>query len=191
MGRKYRSISLSKCELHACLNQPGSRRADDLAEPGTTDVAVNGLRSKELSVIENIEGFEPELEGFRLGQTQVLEKRHIEVLHSGAMEITPRGGTRSTQRILAEQSGIEIRLPVSGIAIQIERTSRDIWFIYAVVVDPVWLCAQQRVVAVVDERHRKARAEARDPGEFPSLCPVVCGMEKTFQGCRKVTCREL
>src|ERR1035441_5695009 len=79
----------SKCELQACLHQPGSRGANDLAERCAADIAVNGLRSKELGVVENIEGFQPELHGFRFGKAQVLDKRHIEVLHPGAMEITP------------------------------------------------------------------------------------------------------
>src|SRR5580658_2510128 len=166
--------STSKCELHAGLNQPGRRRADDLTERGAADIAVDGLRSKELRVVEDVEGFEAKLQGFRFGKAQVLKDRHIEVLHAGTMEIEPRGVAGSAQGILAEQTGIEIRLPVPGIAIQIEGAGRDIRFIDAVVIDPVWLRAQQRVIAVVDEGHGEAGAEARDSGEFPSLSPAVC-----------------
>jgi hypothetical protein len=81
--------SLSKHELRSYLNQPGRRRTNDVAERCAANIAVNGLRSKELSVVKNVEGFEPELDRFGFAKPQVLEKRHIEVLYSGAMEITP------------------------------------------------------------------------------------------------------
>jgi hypothetical protein len=33
-----------------------------LAEGGTADIAIDGLRSEQLSVVENVETFEPELQ---------------------------------------------------------------------------------------------------------------------------------
>jgi hypothetical protein len=56
-----RSRPRSKNELRARLNQPWSRRAHHLSKRCAADIAVNGLRSEELRVIENIEAFQPEL----------------------------------------------------------------------------------------------------------------------------------
>lgn len=46
-------------ELRACLRQSGRRRADYLAERGSADIAVDGLRSEELSMVQNVESLEP------------------------------------------------------------------------------------------------------------------------------------
>ena len=51
-------------ELCPQLNQTWRTGADGLAKGGTADIAVNGLRPEELRVIENVERFEAELEGF-------------------------------------------------------------------------------------------------------------------------------
>src|ERR1700722_10896481 len=58
----------SEYELRASLHQPGRRRAHHLAERSTADVTVHRLGSKELSAVENIEGFQAELQGFRFGE---------------------------------------------------------------------------------------------------------------------------
>ena len=160
-------------ELRAHLNQAGRRRAHHLAERSTADIAVYGLRSEKLSVVENIKSFEAELQGCGFGEARVLEERHVEVLHSRSVEIAARRVARSAEGVIAEQRCIEIRLPVAGIVIQIERTRRNVRLVDTVVVHPIWLGAQQGIVAVIDQRHRETRAEARDAGEFPPLSQTI------------------
>lgn len=50
-----------KCELRANLDQPGRRSTDDLAERCAADVTVDGLRTEELGVVEDVECFQPQL----------------------------------------------------------------------------------------------------------------------------------
>src|SRR5580658_9022741 len=111
--------SPSKNELRAYLHQPRSHRAHYLAKRPAADVAVNRLRPKKLRVVENVEGFQAKLQRFRFGQAQVLEKRHIEVFHSGPVEIAPRSVAWSAEGVVAEQRAIEIGLAVARIVIQI------------------------------------------------------------------------
>src|SRR5580692_9722475 len=128
MDLLFRILDLES-ELRTQLNQAGRGGADNLAEGRTADVAVNRLRPEELGVVENVERFDAELERLRFGQSQVLEQRHIEVLHAGTVEIAARGVARRTERVIAEQRRIEIGPGVSGIRVQIQRTGRDIRFI--------------------------------------------------------------
>src|SRR5580658_10896363 len=57
-GRKDRLLVLEN-EFCSELNQAGRIGTDDLPEGGAADVAVHGLRSEKLSVVENIETFQP------------------------------------------------------------------------------------------------------------------------------------
>jgi hypothetical protein len=74
LGRLGQSLEQ---KLQASLSQTRSRRAYDVTESRAGDISIDGLRSEELGVVEDVEPFEPKLEGFRLGQAHVLEKGHI------------------------------------------------------------------------------------------------------------------
>lgn len=76
--------------------------------------------------------------------------------------------------------GVEVRPAIAGIAIEIERTTIVIRFIDTIVVDAIRLRPEQRIVPVLDERHRQTRTEMGDPREFPALCPAVGGVEQAF-----------
>ena len=56
-----------KKKLCTQLNQARRIGANDSSKRRTADIAVDGLGSEELGMIENIETFEPELEGLRFG----------------------------------------------------------------------------------------------------------------------------
>src|SRR5580658_3116371 len=156
-------------ELCAQLHQTRRRGADDLAKGRTGDISVDGLRSEELGVIEDIECLDSELQGFGFGQTQILQQRHVVVVHSGSIKESPRGSAKRSEGIFAEERGVEIGLPIAGIVVEIERASGIVRFVDTKVVDAVWLGTKQRVVAEVDERHGKSAAEMGDAGEFPSF----------------------
>ena len=47
--------------------------ADHLAKAGTANIAVDGLRSEELGMVEHVETFQPKLQRLRFGYTHVLE----------------------------------------------------------------------------------------------------------------------
>ena len=64
---------------------------------------------------------------------------------------------------------------MAGIVIQMERTTRVIRFINAIVVDAIRFGSEQRIVTVIDHGHGKAGAEMGDSGELPALCPAVDG----------------
>ena len=144
-----------------------------MSKGGTADIAVDGLGPEELCVVENVETFQPKLERFRFGQAHILEKSHIVVLQPRSVEKAPLGVARRTQSIFAELRGIEIRPSVARIVIQIESASQVVRLINAIIVDAVRFGPEQRIVAVVDERHGKSSAEMGDSGNFPSLRPAV------------------
>ena len=148
-------VSILEQEFRAQLHQAGRIGTDDLAEGGTADVAVDGLRSEELGVIENVESFQPKLERLRFGQAHVLEQRHVVIVHPRSGEEAPRGVARRAQGVLAELGGIEIRPPVAGIVIQIERTAGVVGLIDAIIVDAIRFGSEQGIVPVVDESDRQ------------------------------------
>lgn len=115
------------------------RRTNYFAERRATDIAIHGLWSEELSVIEQIEGFQPKLQGFRFGQAHDLEQRHIVVSCSRTIKKTPLSVARCAEGILAEQRSVEIRLAIAGIVIQIETPGRDVRLIDTKVIDAIRL----------------------------------------------------
>ena len=77
-------------EFCAQLNKARRGCADNLAERGAIDISVDGLRSEKLRVVENVEAFQAKLQRLRFRQAQILEKRHIVIVHPGAVEKAPR-----------------------------------------------------------------------------------------------------
>src|SRR5277367_4557331 len=82
----------SEKELCAQLNQARWIGADDLAEGRTADIAVDGLRSEELRVIENVESLQPKLEGLRFGQAHRLEQGHVVIVQAWSVKESPGRG---------------------------------------------------------------------------------------------------
>ena len=172
----------SEQEFRAQLDESRRGGIDHLTKCGTINIPVHGLRSEKLCVIEQVEPFEPKLQGFRFSQAHVLEQSHVEVTHSRAVEKAPLGAARRAQSVQAELGGIEIVLPVAGIVIQIEIAGIEIGLIHTEVVDAIGLGAKQRVIAEVDKRHRQSSAETDDPGELPPLGPAIRGPQERFDG---------
>src|SRR5271154_3986603 len=81
-------------EFGAELHEARGSCADNLAESGAVDVAVDGLRAEELRVVENIKGFDSELERLGFCQADVLEKSHIVIVHPRAVEEAAAGGAQ-------------------------------------------------------------------------------------------------
>src|SRR5208282_123088 len=161
-------------KLEGCLHQPRRGGADDLAECGSiVDVAVYRSWAEELRVIENVERLQAEFQLLRFRQRHGLHQGHIVVIESGTVEEAAPGVSRRAQRLQSEKRRIEIRLPVARIGIQIERSGRVLRFVNSVVIDAVWLRAEQGVVAVVEQRHREAAAEMSDPGNRPAAGPAI------------------
>ena len=98
---KKPSESLEK-EFGPNLHQAGRSGTDGLTEGRAVNIPVNRLRSEKLSVIESIECFNPELERFHFGQTQVFQKREIKIVHPGAVKESPSGRSWRSERVLTE-----------------------------------------------------------------------------------------
>src|SRR5258706_5834995 len=86
-----------KINFHRKLNQSRRRCAHDCAKRGIADIAVYGSRSVELRVIENIEGFESELERLRFIQTHGLGQGQVEVINAGTVEESSPGHAEIAQ----------------------------------------------------------------------------------------------
>ena len=144
-------MSRLKKEFRAQLHEARRIGVDHLAEIGTADVAVDGLRSEKLGVVENVKTLEPKLQRLRFSQAHIFQKRHIVIVHTRSVEKTPFRGTGRSQGVLAELRGIEIRSPVAGIVIQIEGTAGVVRLIDTIIVDAVWFGPEQRIVTVINE----------------------------------------
>src|SRR5208282_3138518 len=169
-------------ELDSQLDEARRRRADDLAERGAADISVDGARAGELSVVERVEGFQAKLQRLRFREFQVLQQRQVVIIAAGTEKEAAPGVSRSAEQVGAEERSIEIRISVARVRIQMERPGGELGLVHAVVIDAVWLRAQQGVVSVIDQRHRKAAAESRDARNLPALRPSVRGVEKAFNG---------
>ena len=175
------SLSLKE-KFGAELNKPRRGGAQHLAERRAADISVNRLRSEELRVIEGVERFQAHLKRFRIGKAHIFEERQVVIVHTGAVEKSPARGARSSQRVFAKFRRVEIRPAVAGIVILGERTAEVVRLVHSKVIDPVGFGTQKRIVAVVDHRHRKARAEVRDSGKLPSPGQSVRDAEELFEG---------
>src|SRR5208282_5854147 len=150
-------------------NEAGRVRTNNPAKGCAADIPVDGLRPKELRMVEHIESFHPELEGLRFREAQVLEKSHIEVVQPRSVEETPFRGTWSAQGILAELGRVEVRPPVPRIGVERQSIAVVIRLIHTVVVNAVGFGAKQRIVSVIHESHGKAGAETSDTRKLPIL----------------------
>lgn len=61
----------SKNEFRGQLDKPGRPRIRDLANDRATDVAILSSRTEELRVVQRVENFHPEFEGFGFCQAHV------------------------------------------------------------------------------------------------------------------------
>jgi hypothetical protein len=118
--------SHSESELEGELHKARRGGLYYLAELSAGNVAVNGCRTKKLRVIEDVKGFQPELQRLRFRQMEELPQREIGVEHPGTVERAPRSIAWSSQRVEAEERSIEIGQPISRIPVELERAGRKI-----------------------------------------------------------------
>ena len=79
-------ITPSEYDLRRKLNQPWRRCFDYLPKRRTVEVAIDGGRAEELSMIERIERLQSELKLFGLGKSESFQQRHIEIEESRSVE---------------------------------------------------------------------------------------------------------
>jgi hypothetical protein len=116
----------SKRELCGGLRDAGSRRPGDISERGVVDVSAHGVRPEKLSMVEGIEQLEAYFQGLRLGELCGLVQRDIVVVHTWPKERLPRRIALSAERIGAEKRGIEIRLAVARVVVELKIASDNI-----------------------------------------------------------------
>src|ERR1700722_10823405 len=89
-GKRERADKTPRSESQLCydLNQAWRRSADDIAESGVIDVAINRLRAVKLRMIECVECLDAELKNFGLGQLDAFLERQIEIIDSRSREKT-------------------------------------------------------------------------------------------------------
>jgi hypothetical protein len=73
-------------------------------------------------------------------------------------------------------------LPLRGLEFRSQRARRVLRFIDAIVVDAVRLGPQQRIIAVVEQSHRKTAAVVRDAGDRPAAGPPIRNAEEMCEG---------
>jgi hypothetical protein len=78
--------------------------------------------------------------------------------------------------------GVEVRLPIAGVVIDVEGTARVVRLVDTKVVDAIGLRSQQGIVTEVDGSHGKTRTETGDPGNLPTLRPAVRGVKQALHG---------
>jgi len=121
-------------------------------------------------MVENVERLNAKEEGFRLRKSQILGQREIEVVRAWAVEEPTLGSTGGSQRIHAEDRGVEIVVPVTArIVVQMQGSAIIVGFIDTAVVDPVGIRSDQRIVSIVDHGNRETARKSGDAGDGPAL----------------------
>ena len=72
-----------------------------------TDVAIDGVASIELRVVEDVEHLEPKLERTTFGEVGHLVQRHVEVVDAGPVEHSALGVSLSSESVRGEGVGVE------------------------------------------------------------------------------------
>ena len=83
----YSAVSFPlECELERNLHESGRGRLHYMAEKVAVNVAIDSRWSEKLGVIENVEGFQSELQRFCFRQLEGPEEGKIGVEHSWSVE---------------------------------------------------------------------------------------------------------
>jgi hypothetical protein len=83
------------------------------------DVAVNRRGAVELSVIQYVEGFQPELDPRRFAQSHALCQSHVEILDAGALEESSRRCPGLAQTGQTEERRVESALANTRIRVNL------------------------------------------------------------------------
>ena len=171
-----------KSELQCSLQDARRRGADDISEGRTPDIAVNRTWSAELRVVENIECFDPEEQGLRFCERQVLLDGHVKVVRTRAEEKSPFCVAWRTQRVHAEGRSVKVVVVIlARVLVQAKRAATVIGFVDAGVIDPVGIGPNQRIVSVVDHGDGETTGKMTDARKRPSLGHAI-GMKPLIEG---------
>ena len=148
----------SEDELQRHLHDSGISRAGDKAKgaDGRRPRIEKPVRIVELSVVEGVEEFSPVLERLGLREIEVLHERQAKVVDAGTVEEIPTGVANVSQRLGAEQRGIEVSLAVSRIGVVENLAGSALGLVDGVA------CSQQGAVVILGQAHRQARGEGGD-----------------------------
>src|ERR1700678_2146569 len=133
-------------------------------------------------MVEDVESLEAELKRLGLVERHALQQGHIVIVESRTVKEAALGVPGLSQGLETEEGSIEIRFSIARIGIQMQRSRGVLRLIHTKVVDAIGLGSQQRVVAVVEQRHRKTAAEMSDTGNRPAFCATVGSLEQTVEG---------
>jgi hypothetical protein len=151
-------VLISKSEFGRQLQQAGRHGLYHLAKERVGIVAIDSRRPKELGVIENVESLDAKLQ--RPGVVDARSFLHYKV----SIEI-PRAGKRPppsvaerTQRVCTEQGGVEIRLSIRRVMVDVQGSGYTVRQVDVAVIHPVWIAAHERIVEVSRECHGQTGA---------------------------------
>ena len=115
-------------------------------------------------MVEGVERIHFEGESQPLVKLEALADAHVEVVDARPVEDAPLGVAEVAQILLRKQGGIEGRLAVTPVSIDLERPGEVLRGVQQVVVNPVAEGAAQRVIGIVIQCHRESTCKARGSG---------------------------
>src|SRR5215475_3341829 len=115
----------SEVKFRRELHKSGGCGLDHLPESRVADVAVDRVRSIELSVVEYVESLQPELDRLGLAQLQYLRKSHIEIFDTRSIKEPACRSALLSQSRQRKQRSIESGLAIPRIRMNLQRTPTE------------------------------------------------------------------
>ena len=172
----------SKIEFDGHLQEARIGGAHNPPEGRAADVPAHGGGAIKLRMVGHIKRLHAELQRFRLGEVEGLQKGKVGIGDAGAVEKAPRRRAHLAERGKAEQRRVKGGPAVSRVGVDFHVAGGNVGSVHAIVVDPVGYGPQQRGVVVVVKSHGEAGAESRDSREAPPLRQPVPAIKETVDG---------
>ena len=110
----------SEVQFQGCLSHSSRLGLKNSPEGGAVDIAVDGVCSVELGVIERVETLETEFERGIFLDASGLVQRHIEIVDPWSIKHAAIGVAEGAERVRGEQHGVEGIRTVSRIVIDVK-----------------------------------------------------------------------
>src|ERR1700733_11434353 len=135
-------------ELQCYLHDAGlvATSTSYITEPPLTAVVDRSVRIRKLRMVEDVEGFCPELQFGAFGNRGALEQSHIIIVDAGTGEVSPHCVSYLPNWFQREELRVEIGLPLARVFIykKFAAVVRVAGHIYVCI-----KCAKQRIIVVL------------------------------------------
>jgi len=148
-------------KLRCQLDQAWSSCTDYASEVRIVDFAIHRRRAIELRVVEDVEGFHPDIQQLEFCDSNSLTELDVEILNSRTMEKAPGRVAQLAKRLRREEAGIKRGLAIARVGVDLKRAGRHLRRVQQFVVYAIAERPKKGSVGIVEQSNRKSCGEAR------------------------------